>query len=68
MDKHDIDKLKRQVNIVDVIDSYVRLRMAKTTRLAAHSTVRKHHLLPLAKISNFIIALVASPKVMLLTG
>lgn len=26
MDKHDIDKLKRQVNIVDVIDSYVRLK------------------------------------------
>lgn len=26
MDKHEIDKLKRQVNIVDIIDSYVRLK------------------------------------------
>lgn len=26
MDKHEIDRLKRQVNIVDIIDSYVRLK------------------------------------------
>ena len=44
------------------------LKLAKTTLLAVLSIVKKRHHLPLAKISSFIIALVAELKVMLLTG
>ena len=62
-----INSLLEKANIVDVIGNYIKLEKKETTiGLDAHSTVKKHHLLVLVKINNFITVLGVAHMVMLL--